>query len=150
MENSRQTDIRSDIYSLGCTFFFLLTGFPPFRGRNAVDLLNKHLNETPPPIRSLRPDVPADVAALLDRMLAKEPSQRPQLPRDIAAALAAGGPGSIGSEPARIKEPASGGATASSERGPSALVRTAFSPAVVLPVLTLLVCLIWLLISNFH
>ena len=101
--NARETDIRSDIYSLGCTFFFLLTGRPPFCSHNAVELLNMHLKQTPVPIRWLRPDVPAEVAALQDRMLAKEPSQRPQSPQEVAEALAIGRSPSPGGESARIK-----------------------------------------------
>jgi serine/threonine protein kinase len=146
--NSRQTDIRCDIYSLGCTFFFLLTGFPPFRGRNAVELLNKHLNETPPPIRSLRPDVPADIATLLDRMLAKDPARRPQSPRDVAAALVVGVPPLGGSGPAKAETPMGAAEVAGYRRIRSALLSDAFSPAIVLPLLTLLICLIWLLISS--
>ena len=146
--NSREADARSDIYSLGCTFFFLLTGFPPFRGRNAVELLNKHLNETPPAIQTLRPDVPADIAALLDRMLAKEPSARPQSLQEVAVALTAGVTPSGGNPQAKAWTPMGWGAA--DKRRPSALLRVAFSPAVVLPVVTLLMSLIWLLISTFR
>ena len=47
--DSREADIRSDIYSLGCVFFFLLSGFPPFRGKNPLEVLNKHQQEPRPP-----------------------------------------------------------------------------------------------------
>ena len=80
--DSREADIRSDIYSLGCVFFFLLTGFPPFRGKNPVEVLNMHKEEAAPPVRSvLRPDISPEIAGLVDRMLAKAPSGRPQSPQ---------------------------------------------------------------------
>lgn len=147
--NSRQTDIRSDIYSLGCTFFFLLTGLPPFRARNAVELLNKHLSETPPSIQSLRPDVPAGIAALHDRMLAKDPRKRPQMPRDVAEGLIDAVAARCTGAPLGGEGPTRRGETAGAKRDRSARVRAAFSPAVVLPLLTLLACAIWLLVSKF-
>ncbi len=119
--DSREADIRSDIYSLGCVWFFLLSGFPPFRGTNPLEVLNKHQQEPPPSLRALRPDVPPEVAALVDRMLAKDPAARPQSPTEIVAAL-------------KPVEPSA-----------SRFMPIFLSPAVVLPALTLLVCLFWLL-----
>jgi len=83
----RSADIRSDVYSLGCTFYFLLVGRVPFLGGTLVEKLLRHQAETPPPLEQLRPDVPAGVSAVVARMMAKEPAERFQTPGDVAAAL---------------------------------------------------------------
>jgi serine/threonine-protein kinase len=83
----RGVDIRADIYSLGCTFFFLLTGRPPFQGGTDAQKLLQHQQQEPPAVEALSPDVPPAVAATLRRMLAKRPEQRFQTPAELAAAL---------------------------------------------------------------
>src|SRR5205823_9062070 len=65
--NLHKTDIRSDLYSVGCTFYFLLTGQVLFPGGATLDKLIRHGTEKPPPVRDLRPEVPAGVAAVLDQ-----------------------------------------------------------------------------------
>jgi serine/threonine protein kinase len=82
-------DIRADIYGLGCTFFFLLTGQPPFPGATLTEKLLKHQQAAPPELRAFRADVPASVEAILLRMLAKQPDQRYQAPAEVVQALAA-------------------------------------------------------------
>jgi Protein kinase domain/Putative zinc-finger len=89
VRNTSAADIRADIYSLGCTLFYLLTGRPPFRGESAIDVVSKQVTDAPPRVTELRPDVPAELADLVDQMLAKDPAARPQTPRDVAKALAA-------------------------------------------------------------
>ncbi|MBL8864875.1 MAG: protein kinase [Planctomycetia bacterium] len=85
--SSSTVDIRADIYGLGATFYFLLAGRPMFPdGRTAQKLMWQQLKE-PTPIRQLVPDVPEEVAALLHRMLAKDPNARPQTPADVVTAL---------------------------------------------------------------
>jgi serine/threonine protein kinase len=82
-------DIRADIYSLGATLFYLLTGRAPFAHR--TDILAKlraHGEEAPPDIRSLQPGIPSGVAALVSQMLAKQPEQRPTTPQEVGNALA--------------------------------------------------------------
>lgn len=81
------TDGRSDLYSLGCTLFYLLTGKPPFMGGTTMEKLVRHSTEPAPSITSLRSDVPRDVAAIVDKLLAKKPEERFQSGAELAAAL---------------------------------------------------------------
>ncbi len=73
-------DIRSDLYSLGCTFYFLLTGRVPFPGGNSLEKLIRHTTEEPQPIEELRAEVPAPVLTIVRRLLAKDPRARFQAP----------------------------------------------------------------------
>src|SRR5262249_21344940 len=86
--DARQADSRADIYSLGCTLYHLLTGRPPFEEDTAVLLVLAHLGKEPPPVHELRPEVPAELSAVVTRMLAKDPAQRFQKPAEVAQALA--------------------------------------------------------------
>jgi serine/threonine protein kinase len=81
-------DGRTDIYALGCTLFHLFIGRPPFEADTRWGVARKQLDEEPPTVRSLRPGVPETVDRLLQRMLAKDPAERPQHPREVAAVLA--------------------------------------------------------------
>ena len=72
----RNTDVRSDIYSLGCTFFFMLTGRPPFLGGTMLQKLLQHQADQPPDLRQFRPELPEDVNRILRKMLAKDPGHR--------------------------------------------------------------------------
>ncbi|MGA2257216.1 MAG: TIGR03067 domain-containing protein, partial [Thermoguttaceae bacterium] len=88
--DSRTVDIRADLYSLGCTLYKLLSGRAPFSGpeyRSTLDKLNAHVHQPVPPIRTYAPEVPEELAAILDRMLAKDPGERFATPADVAAAL---------------------------------------------------------------
>jgi serine/threonine-protein kinase len=80
-------DARGDVYSLGAVAFFALTGQPPFRGKTLGQLLAAHRSEPPPALAGLRPDVPADLAAVVARCLAKEPHDRFQSAADLDRAL---------------------------------------------------------------
>jgi tRNA A-37 threonylcarbamoyl transferase component Bud32/tetratricopeptide (TPR) repeat protein len=91
-------DARSDIYSLGCMAFELLTGRPPFPDRTPQRTLVAHLTEPPPPIASLRADIPPALAALVMRMLEKDPAARPQSASEIAVTLDAVATGAFASE----------------------------------------------------
>jgi formylglycine-generating enzyme required for sulfatase activity len=81
-------DTRADLYSLGCTLYFLLTAQPPFAGGNFLQKVNRHRSELPRAVQSIRPDVPAPVAYLVHRLLAKDPAARFASPMALAAALA--------------------------------------------------------------
>jgi serine/threonine-protein kinase len=74
--DSRATSIRSDIYSLGCTLYFLLTAQPPYPGGDVAEKLNRHINYPPPDPRDLRPELPPTLSRLLLRMMAKQPEDR--------------------------------------------------------------------------
>lgn len=74
--DSRQTSVRSDIYSLGCTFYFLLTGSPPYPGGGLVDKLARHVRAPIPDPREYRPDVSEALSLLIRRMMEKKPELR--------------------------------------------------------------------------
>jgi hypothetical protein len=86
--DAARADIRADIYSLGCTLYYLLTGTAPFQGNSVLEILQGHLLQEPPPVTQARPDVPPGLAAVVARMLTKDPKQRYQKPLEVAQALA--------------------------------------------------------------
>jgi serine/threonine-protein kinase len=85
--NSLTVDHRADIYGLGCTLYFLLTGHPPFTGRTTTELMAAHHNQAPPDIRAERPDAPAELVAICHRMMEKTADRRYQAARDVREAL---------------------------------------------------------------
>jgi tRNA A-37 threonylcarbamoyl transferase component Bud32 len=86
-EDSHGADIRSDLYSLGCTLYYLLTGKPPYPAPTPLLKILAHRDRPVPSLRRARPDMPSELAAVVERLLAKKPEDRYQTPRELAAAL---------------------------------------------------------------
>ncbi|WP_166821882.1 serine/threonine protein kinase [Thalassoroseus pseudoceratinae] len=85
--DSHQVDERADVYALGCTLYFALTGHPPFNDGTLVQRLLAHQTRQPPSVKRDRPDTPDEILEVLDRMMAKKPGDRYQTAQDVADAL---------------------------------------------------------------
>jgi serine/threonine protein kinase len=83
----RRADVRSDLYSLGCTFYHVLTGRPPVPDGTAARKLHFHQHELPPDPRALNPAIPDDLAAVLSRLMMKRPEDRYQTPAELTQDL---------------------------------------------------------------
>lgn len=88
IRGSRYVDIRSDLYSLGCTFYHMLTGQVPFADTDNISKLSSHLERDPIPVEQLRADVPPAIADIVRRLMAKRPRDRFQDPMELRLALA--------------------------------------------------------------
>jgi formylglycine-generating enzyme required for sulfatase activity/serine/threonine protein kinase len=89
-DDARTADIRADIYSLGCTLYALLTGTPPFQDApGPMQKMTAHVQRKPRALTEVRPEVPAELSTLAERMLAKSAADRPQTPGEVAKALQA-------------------------------------------------------------
>jgi len=86
--DSRQADIRADIYSLGCTLYCLLAGRPPFAEPTAMGTILAHREQDAVLLHEARLDVPAELSAMVTRMMAKDPEKRYQAPREVSEVLA--------------------------------------------------------------
>src|SRR5262245_14675738 len=79
----KTVDPRTDIYSFGVTCYHLLAGQPPFRGQSAFEVALQHVQQEPVPLGQIRPDLPAELCALVHKMMAKRPEDRYQTGREI-------------------------------------------------------------------
>jgi serine/threonine protein kinase len=86
--DAAKADIRADIYSLGCTLYYLLSGHPPFSGASLGAILLAHQMQEAQPLNLVRPEVPEELAAVVRKMMAKDPAKRYQTPSEVAQALA--------------------------------------------------------------
>jgi serine/threonine-protein kinase len=91
--DAHAVDIRADLYSLGCTWYYLLTGQVPFPGGTLAQKLTCHQVQEPRPVRRLRSDVPLRLAAILRKLMAKRPEDRYQKPVDLLTELHSAGGG---------------------------------------------------------
>jgi serine/threonine protein kinase len=85
--DASSVDIRADLYSLGCTFYFLLTGQAPFPDGSALEKLMRHQLEQPTPVEKIRANTPPTVATIIRRLMAKTPEKRMQTPAELADTL---------------------------------------------------------------
>jgi serine/threonine-protein kinase len=85
--DSHTVDTRADLYSLGCTLYYLLTGRAPFAGGTMMEKLMKQQLEEPRPVEQFRPEVPTGVAIILRKLMAKKPQNRYQTPAELVTAL---------------------------------------------------------------
>jgi hypothetical protein len=126
-DSPHAADTRADVYALGCTLYHLVAGRPPFAAyRSILMKMQAHQEVPPPPVTDLRPDAPAGLAAVLDRMLAKSPGDRYATPAEAAEALR---PFAAGADLVRLlgtDRAAAGAATpaAAATPGPAALKTT--------------------------
>ncbi|NIP84190.1 MAG: protein kinase, partial [Planctomycetales bacterium] len=84
----RSADVRSDLYSLGCTFYFMLTGRPPFPDGTVLQKLLQHQGDDPPDPREFRGRLPRQICLIAQKLLAKNPEDRYQDPHELLADLA--------------------------------------------------------------
>ena len=85
--DATKVDIRADLYSLGCTFYYLLTGRAPFPSGTSVEKLFKHQNEQPMALETIRPGTPKEIIGIVQRLMAKRPEGRFQTPAELADAI---------------------------------------------------------------
>jgi len=86
--SSNTVDARADIYGLGCTLYFLLTGHPPFGGSTPTELMRAHQRELAASISIVRPEVSLDLIKICERMMAKRAEDRYQSAQEVASAIA--------------------------------------------------------------
>ncbi len=92
LADARRAGVRSDLYSLGCTLYFLISGEVPYPGGDRWDKLCRHQGEKPMSLLCLRPEAPAAVLRVVGNLMAKDPADRSQSAAEAAARLAAAAP----------------------------------------------------------
>jgi serine/threonine protein kinase len=137
-----RVDVRADIYSLGGTLYYLLVGKSPFQDGTMPQKMIWHQVRQPKPVRILRPDVPEELARILDKMIAKEAERRYQTPVEVAEALAACVPDALPPPAAEempplisagLNQPTSHPSQQTAPRTPGTVTMPASRPRVILP-----------------
>ncbi len=88
VKDSGQVDIRTDIYSLGCTLYFLLSGQSPYPNGTSIEKIAQHLMSKPESLKQLVPGITPEALSLIENMMAKDPSDRFQTPEELLTAIA--------------------------------------------------------------
>jgi tRNA A-37 threonylcarbamoyl transferase component Bud32 len=104
----KPVDQRSDIYSFGVTCFSLFAGSTPFRGQSAFDVAVQHVQNEPPALAAIRPDLPPEICAMIHKMMAKNPDERYQSFKEILRDINSLRDTLAGGAPPVISLPASG------------------------------------------
>lgn len=98
-QNPLTVSCQADVYSLGGTLYFLLSGRVPFEGESAAEKLVRHVTMPPPSVRTVRPDIPEELDSYIRWMMAKKPEDRPQTPVAVRIALTPFAPATSASQP---------------------------------------------------
>jgi serine/threonine protein kinase len=126
--DSHDVDIRADIYSLGATFYYMLTGRTPFGEGTVAQKLLWHQNRQPKSVSEFRPEVPPGLVAIIAKMMAKDKFERYQAPAEIAAALEPFAEGAVATPPEsempQLSPAALGGPTTGQDVSDATVVKT--------------------------
>jgi eukaryotic-like serine/threonine-protein kinase len=87
VELKAPVDHRSDLYAFGATSYFMFAAVPPFRGETPLEVAYQHVHNEPPPLGALRPDLPAELCAVVHRMMAKKPEDRYKTAGEVVRAI---------------------------------------------------------------
>src|SRR5258707_15519616 len=97
---AKQIDGRADLYALGAMLYHMLSGQRPYESDTPMGMVLKHVTEPPPQVRSVRPDLPPAVDAVITKAMAKDPAQRYGTAAELLAALRA-----VVAAPRRVADP---------------------------------------------
>ena len=102
LSDASRADVRSDLYSVGCTLYFTLSGRPPFEGGDVINKIFRQRLDDPEPLENIARGVPAAFAAMVRRLMAKKPDERDQTCKELRADMARW------TDPARLRDPGRG------------------------------------------
>ncbi len=88
LSDASRADVRSDLYSVGCTLYFTLSGRPPFEGGDVINKIFRQRLDDPEPLENIARGVPAAFAAMVRKLMAKKPDERPQTCKELRADMA--------------------------------------------------------------
>jgi hypothetical protein len=86
-KGSKEVDIRSDLYSLGASLFYMISGHHPFEGSNPISIITMHINDQPPLVSKYAPNISKGTIQLIDKLLKKDPLDRFQTPAEVMEAI---------------------------------------------------------------